>query len=298
MDHWNFGIVWNLEFEILEIQNMVCCKGMQVSRFQQTVLDYYDAHGRHDLPWRQASADGAYNPYHILVSEIMLQQTQVPRVIPKFISFVQQFPTFQALAAAPLAAVLTAWNGLGYNRRAKFLWQAAGRVVHDHGGALPDTLAELVTLPGIGHNTAGAVLAYAYNKPVVFVETNVRTVFLYHFFAGEEQVSDKQIADKVAQTLPNNAREWYWAVMDYGTYLKQTVGNLNTQSKHYAKQSAFYGSRRQIRGQVLRLLTGGPRSFASLQAQIADERLASVLDDLEREELIHKRHSSYVLAGV
>ncbi|MBX6334506.1 A/G-specific adenine glycosylase, partial [Candidatus Saccharibacteria bacterium] len=197
-----------------------------VQQFQQTVWEYYRAHGRHGLPWRQCEPDGTLDPYKVLVSEIMLQQTQVPRVIPKFEAFIRQFTTVQALAAAPLSDVLKAWNGLGYNRRAKFLWQAAGMIVSDFGGRVPEAVSDLVKLPGIGHNTAGAVAAYSYNRPVVFIETNIRTVFIYHFFATEQQVADKAIADLVAKTLPDNVRDWYWALMDYGTHLKQTVGNV------------------------------------------------------------------------
>lgn len=267
--------------------------------FRSTVWEYYRQHGRHDLPWRLAEPDGLFDSYKILVSEMMLQQTQVPRVIPKFQNFVRQFPTFQALAAAPLAEVLQAWNGLGYNRRAKFLWQTAGVIVASAPSRpkLPDTTAELTKLPGIGPGTAGALLAYAYNRPVVFVETNIRTVFIHHFFAGQQQVADKDIADLVAQTLPDNPREWYWALMDYGTYLKQTIGNLNMLSKHYTKQSVFVGSRRQIRGHVLRLLGTQAQTIDSLQELITDQRLPGVLDDLAREGLIQKSGSYYKLAG-
>lgn len=262
---------------------------MDNQQFQQTVLGHYRVHGRHDLPWRQLEADGTLDPYRVLVSELMLQQTQVSRVIPKFEAFMHQFPTLASLAAAPLADVLRAWNGLGYNRRAKFLRQAVQVVVRDHGGVLPETTTELVNLPGVGVNTAGALLAYVHNKPAVFVETNVRTVFIYHFFADKGQVSDRDIADIVAQTLPDNPREWYWALMDYGTHLKQTVGNANTRSKHYVRQSTFHGSRRQIRGQVLRLLSSGPQNNKQLAKLIPDERLSGVLDDLCREGLVQRR---------
>jgi A/G-specific adenine glycosylase len=267
----------------------------QISAFQQTVWDYYRAQGRRDLPWRQPEADGTLDPYKVLVSELMLQQTQVPRVIPKFEQFIRQFPSFESLAAAPLRAVLQAWSGLGYNRRAKFLWQTAREVVAVHNGQLPHTSAELITLPGIGPNTAGALLVYAFNQPVVFIETNIRTVFIHHFFAGQQDVHDRDIADLVARTLPDNAREWYWALMDYGTYLKQTVGNLNVLSKHYTKQSAFHGSRRQIRGQVLKLLGQKRQSKRALAGVIADERLAGVLDDLLHEGLVRQAGAYYKL---
>ena len=262
--------------------------------FQAAVWGCYRQHGR-DLPWRRPEPDGSFDPYKILLSEIMLQQTQVSRVIPKFQAFLARFPSFAALASAPLSEVLVAWSGLGYNRRAKFLWQAAQQIMQSHGGRLPTTSAELTRLPGIGANTAGAVLAYAFNKPVVFIETNIRTVFIHHFFADKQGISDREILDLVARTLPDDARTWYWALMDYGSHLKQTVGNLNKLSKHYVKQSAFQGSRRQIRGQVLRLLGEKPRSPGSLQQAISDERLPDVLKALLDEGLIEKTASTYRL---
>ena len=266
-------------------------------QFQETVLAYYRQHGRHDLPWRAAEPNGAYDPYKILVSELMLQQTQVPRVLPKFLAFTAQFPTFEALAAAPLADVLKAWSGLGYNRRAKFLWQAARQVVSEHNGVLPRTSAALVRLPGIGVNTAGALLAYAYNVPTIFIETNVRTVFIHHFFADQQGIDDRDILELVARTLPDDDRSWYWALMDYGTHLKQTVGNLNKSSKQYAVQSKFAGSKRQLRGRVLRLLAGGPQPAQAVLDALADERAKAVLDDLYAEGMIERSNTHYKLPG-
>lgn len=268
-----------------------------LQEFQKIVFRYYRQHGRHDLPWRQPGKDGVFDSHRILVSEIMLQQTQVPRVIPKFRSFIQRFPTYTALAGAPLSDVLKEWSGLGYNRRAKFLWQAAQQIVQEYGGVLPAHTADLITLPGIGKNTAGALLAYTYNVPVVFIETNVRTVFIHHFFADQEQVDDKEIADLVARTLPDDARTWYWSLMDYGTFIKQTVGNRSAASKHYKKQSPFAGSRRQVRGQVLRLLGDSPATLAQLQILTPDERLPEVLATLAQEGLIAKDGIRYMLYG-
>ncbi len=267
-----------------------------MEQFQQTVWEYYRAHGRHDLPWRKPEVDGTFDPYKILVSELMLQQTQVPRVLPKFGAFMRQFPTVQSLADATLAEVVRAWNGLGYNRRAKFLWQSAGIICAQHGGVLPSAIEQLVALPGVGANTAGALAAYAYNRPVVFIETNIRTVFIHHFFANKEQVSDKEIADVVAQALPDDPRRWYWALMDYGTHLKQTVGNSSARSRHYVRQSAFEGSRRQVRGQVLRILAASSQTQVALSTLIDDKRLAEVLADLKREGFIVEQHQYYRLA--
>lgn len=272
----------------------------QLDSFQNTVLEFYRKHGRHDLPWRLPEPSGAFDPYKILVSEIMLQQTQVPRVLPKFKEFTQLFPTFDALAAAPLSDVLKAWSGLGYNRRAKFLWQAAHMVVDDFHGELPAASAELVKLPGVGPNTAGALLAYAFNVPAVYIETNVRTVFIHHFFADREGVDDRDILELVARTVPVDARTWYWALMDYGTHLKQTIGNLNKSSKHYTVQSRFAGSKRQLRGEVLRQLASGPKTAKELFKVLADERAELVLDDLADEGMITRVKSSnphYKLPG-
>jgi len=273
----------------------------QIHDFQSMVWDYFETHGRHDLPWRLPT-DRGFDPYAIMVSEIMLQQTQVGRVIPKFQAFMKQFPTVQALASAPLSDVLQAWSGLGYNRRAKFLWQAAQQVVTDYAGVMPKTLEDLVRLPGIGKNTAGAIMAYAYDQPVYFIETNIRTVYIHHFFADETTVADKQLEPVIVATIANldvgkrSARHWYWALMDYGTHLKQTVGNAGRKSTAYARQSTFEGSKRQIRGRVLALLQQ-PMSLAELQEYITDERLGDVLSDLTRESMISCAKDVYVLGS-
>ncbi len=270
---------------------------MELNRQQQAVFvealwAFYARHGRGDLPWRLPEPDGAFDPYKIMVSELMLQQTQVLRVIPKYQAFVHQFPTIHALARADLGEVLRAWQGLGYNRRAKYLWQAAGQVARLN--RFPDTVAEFVKLPGIGPNTAGAIQAYAYNQPAIFVETNIRTVYLHHFLQDQTEVPDRLITMLLQQTLDREQpREFYWALMDYGSHLKSTVGNLNSASKHYAKQSQFNGSRRQVRGQVLRSLSVGSLSVAELEAAIADARLVGVLADLLREGLVRQTAEGY-----
>jgi A/G-specific adenine glycosylase len=264
--------------------------------FYEKLWEYYDAHGRHDLPWRQPEHDGAFDPYKIMVSEIMLQQTQVSRVVPKYHSFLQKFPKTTDLAAAKLGDVLRQWQGLGYNRRAKFLWQAAQKIISEHGGNFPETVEELVKLPGIGKNTAGAIAAYAYNKPAIFIETNIRTVYIHHFFAGKKGVDDKEIISLLHKTIDTkNPRTFYWALMDYGTYLKQTQGNLSKLSNGYVKQSKFHGSNRQIRGAVIRQLSRSSGTYDSLQNAIQDERLDTVLAELVAEGLITKNGRDYSL---
>lgn len=264
-----------------------------VAAFQQHIYDYYHAHGRHDLPWRGTNR---LEPYSIMVSELMLQQTQVSRVIPKYEQFLAVFPSVQALAKAQLSQVLTLWSGLGYNRRAKFLWQAAQMVVKDYDGNFPSTQAELTKLPGVGINTAGAIAAYSFNKQVVFLETNIRTVFIHHFFNDSLSVSDKDLLPIVKSALDEESpRDWYWALMDYGTHLKKTIGNASTLSAHYKKQATFKGSKRQVRGQVIRILTERPKTLDELRAVINDDRLDAVLSDLTDEAMITKTNGVYSL---
>lgn len=253
----------------------------QITDFQELVWDYFRANGR-NMPWRENT-----EPYHVVVSELMLQQTQVERVVPKFKQFIVRFPDVQTLARAPFSAVLTEWVGLGYNRRAQYLHRLAQDVVDRFNGSFPPTYAQLVSLPGIGPNTAGAVLNYAFDQPAVFIETNIRTVFIHHFFADAEMVDDKDIRVLVETTLDReHPREWFWALMDYGTYLKKTAGNNIVRSRHYKKQSRFEGSLRQVRGRVVALLAQAPRSSAELDEHIADARLPAVLQQMAGEKLI------------
>lgn len=265
-------------------------------QFQKFVYDYYHAHGR-DLSWRQAESNGQFDPYKILVSELMLQQTQVSRVIPKFEAFIAQFPTLASLAKAPLAEVLIAWSGLGYNRRARYLHQAAQQIVELYNGQLPADTELLEALPGVGKNTAAAIAAYSFNQPVVFIETNIRSVYLHHFFPEAEAVSDKDLLPIIASTLDKaNPRQWYWALMDYGSHLKKLHLNPSRRSKHHSKQSSFIGSRRFIRGQVIKLLAHSAQTYQSLQNEVADQRLDGILEDLIGERLISKQGRTYTLA--
>lgn len=262
-------------------------------KFVQTVWGYYQSYGRHDLPWRKTK-----DPYRILVSEMMLQQTQVERVLPKYKAFLKEFPSARRLAAAPLGDVLRAWQGLGYNRRAKFLWQAAQYVTNELKGKWPTDEPSLRGLPGVGPYTAGAVMAFAYNEPVVLIETNVRQVFLYHFFKNETEVHDADVLKLVAQTLPkNNVREWYWALMDYGVCLKQVHGNINHKSRHYVKQSKFQGSDRQIRGAIIRaLIITKTQTLRSLEARLNEYevgRVATQLAQLTKEGLVTNTRGRY-----
>lgn len=266
----------------------------RIAEFQERVWGYY-RENRRVMPWREDP-----RPYKVLVSELMLQQTQALRVIPKFDAFIYTCPDFASLAEMSLAEVLTLWSGLGYNRRAKFLHQTAQIVMHDYGGALPSTLDELVKLPGVGKNTAGAIMAYAYEQPVVFVETNIRTVYFHHFYPdSRELVSDKAIEALVEQTLDyENPREWYWALMDYGTYLKKTAGARLANSKHYTRQSPLKGSLREMRGRILKALIEGMIKENELRKMVqADERFERALSSLVTEGLIERNGQNICLTG-
>lgn len=266
---------------------------MNAALFRKKILDWYRIHGRHTLPWRSTD-----DPYRILVSEVMLQQTQVDRVIPKYTTFLKRFPTVQKLARAKLSDVLKLWSGLGYNRRAKYLHQMAQVVVGEYTGRFPKDTRELEKLPGVGPYTAGAICAFAYNQPVVFIETNIRTVYIYHFFPKAKKVGDKDILALVEQTLDTkNPREWYSALMDYGSYLKAMGVKNNAKSKHYTKQSTFEGSRRQIRGAILRELLKGANTLQELAKMLNREVgvIEEVLVELTKEGLVKNIREKYTL---
>lgn len=238
-----------------------------------------------DMPWR-ANTD----PYFVLVSELMLQQTQVDRVIPKFNQFMMTFPSVKALAGATLAEVLTVWSGLGYNRRAKFLHEAAKKVMSEFDGKIPSTFEALVQLPGVGPNTAGAILAYSFNQPVVFIETNIRTVYFHHLFHDEVDIPDTVLREKVAHTIDKeHPREWYWALMDYGAYLKKQGTGQIDRSKHYKKQSPLKGSLREVRGMILKELSRKDLTEQSLKLVLPqDDRVERALADLIAEGMVAK----------
>jgi A/G-specific adenine glycosylase len=223
---------------------------VQIQKFQKDVWEYYNKRKR-NLPWR----GGRVTPYHVLVSEFMLQQTQVSRVVLKYGEFIKRFPSMQSLASAHLSDILVLWQGLGYNRRAKALYETAKIIVSDHNGKVPQDRDELIALPGIGPYTAGAIRAFGFNEPEIFIDTNIRTVYLRHFFPKGDQVDDKEILEIVERTVDRtNARSWYEALMDYGAYIKQTYINENVRSRHYTKQSKFNGSTRQLRGLIMKLV--------------------------------------------
>jgi A/G-specific adenine glycosylase len=253
------------------------------AKFIRRVLTHYEKYGRHDLVWRKN-----ITPYRILVSEIMLQQTQVSRVLPKFRLWMKQYPTLQSLGKTSLSAILSLWQGLGYQRRAKALYEAATTST-----TIPKTYAELVKLKGVGPYTASAILAFAYNTfPDRLLETNIRTALIEEFHQGEVNVHDGMLYDDLHRLTQHTlvqevgARTWYYALMDYGAHLKVSNISHNEKSAHYTKQSPYHGSMRQLRAKVLFAITHNEKLPN-------DERLKEVLDQLMKEGYIVRKGRGY-----
>lgn len=271
--------------------------GSTVAEFQSMILDFYRQEGR-SFPWRETR-----DPYAILVSELMLQQTQTERVVPKYLAWLEAFPTAADLAAAPFPQVLAAWSGLGYNRRAGYLQSACRQVVQELGGVFPSTAKELQRLKGVGAYTAGAVAAFAFNRPEVFIETNIRSVYLFFFYPDQEKVSDAQLMPLIQATVYHqDPRRWYYALMDYGAALKKSTANPNRQSRHYSRQSRFEGSLRQARGAIVRQLSLGgnrPQALEDLAAGTGIDlyRMQGAAESLVSEGMICRQGDLYCING-
>jgi A/G-specific adenine glycosylase len=244
------------------------------------------------MPWRVTRT-----PYRVFVSEIMLQQTSVTRVMARYSSFLRAFPSFRKLASSSVQEVISAWKGLGYNRRALALRESARQITTDFHGRLPRTVEELVRLPGVGHATAAAVIVYSFNIPVVFIETNIRRVFLHAFFPDKENVPDSVILPLVEKTMDQeNPRDWFYALMDYGTALAtERAGNPNRRARRYKVQSRFEGSLRQLRGKILSAII--ERKTVTLseleEALNADSRISEALRQLEQEGFLRLSRGRY-----
>ena len=254
--------------------------------FQSLIWNFYKISGR-SFAWRNTD-----NSYRVLISEIMLQQTQTHRVIKKFEEFIEAFPTIKTLANASLRDILSVWQGLGYYRRARYLHETSKIIVEKHDAQLPQDVQVLETFPGIGAATASSICAFAFNQPTVFIETNIRTVFIYHFFSEKTNITDKEIMPLIAKTVDfNNPREWYYALMDYGVWLKNQHKNPSRKSAHYNKQSKFEGSDRQIRAAILKLITEKDMiKSADIFININDDqkRVERIIKQLENENFIEK----------
>lgn len=269
---------------------------MTVLRFQKKILDWFAKNGRHDLPWRPPALklrrDGTCDPHKVFISEVMLQQTQVDRVIAYYRSFLRAFPNVRRLAAATPAEVLPVWKGLGYNRRALYLKRAAEIIMRDYRGRLPRDVAEIEELPGIGYYTARAICVFAFNQPQVLIETNIRRVFIHFFFSSpvipshrrgiptstgsltgvRDDVSDADLLPIIERTLyRKNPRLWYNALMDYGALAFFGIENPNRKSRHYTTQSRFEGSRRYARAKILDFLLEKPATAREIDRYFATD---------------------------
>ena len=257
----------NEGLEVLADEHAGASGGAELSPELRAFVEFVAKKGRElyrDLPWRRT-----YDPYAIWISEVMLQQTQVSRVDGRWQRWLERFPTVDALAAAAPSDVLEEWQGLGYNRRALSVHRAA-QAISEAGGVFPQDPKELVKLPGIGPATAAGIRAFAFNLHGVYLETNVRTVFLHELYPQAEGVPDSELVPLVELTCPASVataadaaesdeteltpRSWYYALLDYGAYLKKTIPNPSRRSKSHVKQSRFEGSHRQKRAELLRVL--------------------------------------------
>lgn len=253
---------------------------MKMQNFRKKISQWYKTHPV-NFPWRATNS-----AYCILVSEVMLQQTQIPRVLMKYPLFLKRFPTTKSLARANLSSVLLAWHGMGYNRRAQYLKKAAEEVERQYGGKLPENEAELRALPGIGPYTARAIRCFAFGICEPFIETNIRRVIIHEFFPSEDNVPDSNIVEVLEKAQPKqNAREWYYALMDYGRDALRGTPNANRRSKHYAKQTRFAGSTRYVRSLMVQyVLKHKKASSDELFGHITENRHAAEFsqEDLER----------------
>lgn len=266
-----------------------------ITDFKKIIWQHYNAHGR-IFDWR-----GVDDPYKVFISEVMLQQTQTTRVAVKYPAFIARFPDFAILAKAPLKDVLHEWQGMGYNRRGMYLHRAAQIIVQNHGGVLPNNPEALDALPGIGAATAASICAFAFNNPTVFIETNIRAVFIHFYFNGKDAIDDKEIIPLVQATLDqDNPREWYYALMDYGVMLKKSLVNPGRKSAHYTKQSKFEGSDRQIRGMILKILTQAQEPIEEvtlIQSTGKDfERVTKIIAQMIQEQFIKKDNEKILIS--
>jgi A/G-specific adenine glycosylase len=266
-----------------------------VSEFKDIIYTNFEKNGR-IFPWREDP-----RPWGVMVSEFMLQQTQTERVIPYWERWMKLWPTPRALAAVSLEDALREWNGLGYNRRGRFVIECARLISKKYQGKVPETPDLLLPLPGIGPYTAGAIACFGYNYPSVFIETNIRAAMIHFFFQEQDAVTDREIVPLLKEALDlKNPRRWYWALMEYGAALKKLTVNPGRRSAHYAKQSPFEGSFRQRRGRVVKALVfQGPSTVADLQKQtgIEPEELYKVLDVLGKDSMVAEKQGVYQITN-
>ncbi|NCO05199.1 MAG: A/G-specific adenine glycosylase [Candidatus Magasanikbacteria bacterium] len=280
--------------------------GRTLRAIRRRILDWYAIHQR-DLPWRKT-----HDSYHILVSEVMLQQTQVGRVIEKYHEFLTRFPTIDVLARARASSVIKTWKGLGYNRRALFLQKTARAVVREHGGNFPRTLEELKKLPGVGDYTARAILSFAFEQSVPMMDTNHRRFYQRVFF-GLAQKNDSELLVEAEYIFPKKyVYDWNQALMDFGPLVcltrkprcvdcpvrKYCVASpsimeqetQNIEQKKHKKKIPFHDTDRYVRGRIIDYLreqsVGNTVQIQTLFPKVGDERFEKILQGLVRDGLV------------
>lgn len=281
----------SIDLQHLLVNGLLTQEG--IHQFRALIYSYYNKHKR-EFAWRNTD-----DPYHIIVSEVMLQQTQTERVKEKYEQFISTFPSLEQLAGASIAEVLKVWQGLGYNRRALALHALCQKIVEEYKSVVPQTPETLQTFKGIGAATAASICAFAFNSPTVFIETNIRAVFIHHFFLDAQEIGDKALFPLVEQTVDKEQpRIWYYALMDYGVMLKKTFKNPSRKSAHYTVQSKFEGSRRQLRGMIIKELVAAQElTVQSIVDYTKREKkeINEVLQELIEEGFVKKKEDCYFL---
>jgi A/G-specific adenine glycosylase len=260
----------------------------KIDLFQGKIINFYNTNKR-ELPWRLT-----HDPYDILISEFMLQQTQVNRVIDYYTNWIEKWSTVEALSDASFYDVVSTWIGLGYNRRAKYLHETAKIIVHKFKGNVLKAMKSYDQLPGIGEYTSKAVRIFAGNEDITTIDTNIRRIFI-HEFNLEESTPDKDLYEIANYCLPKGkSRLWHNALMDYGALV---LTSHKTGIKPKTKQSKFAGSDRQIRGQILRLLLKKSYSIDELNAyfRIDINRLKTILNKMIQDNIIQNNDDIFYL---
>lgn len=286
----------DFDLYVQQLDSAITAKTLTRPKFRRIVFRFYDTSAR-KFPWRETR-----DPYAILVSEVMLQQTQTSRVEERYPKFLKKFPTVKRLAQSPQSAVLAMWEGMGYYRRARNLHQAAIAICERFGGEVPDDTESLRALPGIGAYTAAAIQAFAFNKPSPMIETNIRAVYLYAWYSGRVGVTDKEILEQINATMDRKrSREWFYALMDFGVELKKVRTRIHERSKHHVKQSAFEGSDRQLAARVLKAVvvskTPIPASSIDVGGHADPSRVTKAIERLVRDKLIVRTRRGCLTIG-
>ena len=283
----NDSMIDSYQIQSIDLQNLDASSRQEALKHFSDQIHYFYQHEGRSFPWRDT-----VDPYRIILSELMLQQTQTERVLPKYELFLTLWPDFSVMAKSTLSEVLSAWRGLGYNRRALALRTIAQRS-EAYGWTLPADYNLLIDFPMIGPATAAAIMAFAYGKRSIYLETNIRRVLIHQFHPEQSDVTDTVLRGELEELadLQDDYKRWYYALMDYGVLLKKQLVNPNRRSAHYQKQAAFANSNRQIRGLLLTAFTEqGTIQLSDVYERIPfpAERVQSCLDALVKEGFIEK----------